>query len=112
MVRFEHKKEGCMKNYEVVITGASAALVSLTADFKQRRYPRGFAYKGDAITHAREICDFLVKTTSTRWVQVKNCRTGQITHMLHRSRSSCRVCGNELEGKQHCPLCGALHSYM
>jgi hypothetical protein len=42
---------------------------------------------------------------------VYSCKTNQLTYILPRDRCSCHVCGNELEGKKHCPLCNALHYY-
>jgi rubrerythrin len=42
---------------------------------------------------------------------VLNSKTEQITYILPRDKSSCRVCGNQLDGKLHCPLCKALHHY-
>ena len=62
-------------------------------------------YKQGAISHA--IANLKIDNDA----KVINCKTGQITHILHPDRCSCNVCGNELEGKNHCPLCGALHFY-
>lgn len=42
---------------------------------------------------------------------VENLRTGQNTHILPKGSCSCNVCGNELQGKKHCPLCNTLHYY-
>lgn len=79
------------KNYEAVLPPSTSGYT--------------FHYKSDAIDFAR------------RWIKkdqrchIKNRRTGQITHLLLKQQCSCSVCGNELEGKQHCPLCGELHYY-
>lgn len=69
----------------------------------EKEYP--FHFKSDAIASAVGIVN------SGTNAYVLSTRTDQITYILHRSRTSCRVCGNELEGKKHCALCGALHHY-
>lgn len=66
----------------------------------------GFHYKKHAVSLARHLYD------KGHDAVVVSHRTGQITHMLSQHRASCSVCGNELEGKAHCPLCNALHSYI
>ena len=71
------------------------------------RHRYTFHHKGEAIAFARK---HWIDTYGMKGY-VKSRRTGQITYPLHKQQTSCSVCGNELEGKQHCPLCGALHSY-
>lgn len=39
-------------------------------------------------------------------------KEARIRYDLPRDKSSCRVCGNELNGKKHCDLCGAYHNYL
>ena len=77
-------------------------------------FPRDFHYKKDAIELAKEVCGKIVKrpVVGTFWCQIVNLRTGKALHMLPRSKTSCRVCGNQLEGKIHCPLCNAVHYYL
>jgi hypothetical protein len=79
------------RNYEVIIPPSNHGYT--------------FHYKSDAIDFARQRVDKGIHA------YVKSRRTAQITHILPKNRASCSVCGNELEGKQHCPLCGELHSY-
>jgi rubrerythrin len=83
------------KNYDTILPGRDRGSFNFHT----------WKYKKDAISYALEL------TGHGRFAYVKNRRTGQITYILHRSRTSCRVCGNELEGKKHCPLCGTLHYY-
>lgn len=72
-----------------------------------------FHTKDQAVGFAHDLCKRAeFDEESDVWALVLNCRNGHQTRMLSSHRCSCRVCGNELEGKQHCPLCGALHSYM
>lgn len=66
---------------------------------------KGFHYKSDAIAHA------LAAVKKDHAAHIRNERTGYITYILHPARCSCSRCGNELEGKLHCPLCGAYHYY-
>lgn len=88
------------KNYETIIHPIKGGPAHMLA------YVGGtFHYKDDAIALACSAVDM------GRRAKVKNVRTGQVTHMLARERCSCTVCGNELQGKKHCPLCGALHYY-
>lgn len=65
-----------------------------------------FHYKSDAIA-------FAIKHWASKGYPcvVKNRRTGQLTNILLKQQCACSTCGNELEGKQHCPLCGKLHYY-
>jgi len=65
-----------------------------------------FHYKSDAIKFAGD------RVKQGHPAHIVSKRTGQITYMLHRDFSCCVVCGNELEGKKHCPLCGRLHVYL
>jgi hypothetical protein len=87
----------------------AASILGFGSDY----FPRGFHYKGDALDLARQVCDKLESLHQKRedylWCQIVNLRTGRPIHLLPSTRSSCRVCGNELEGKIHCPLCGAEH---
>jgi hypothetical protein len=72
-------------------------------------------YKADAIRWAKEYMGPISKfipELDCRTITIRNNRTEQITHLLPRDRCDCNVCGNELEGKLHCKLCGALHYYM
>lgn len=69
----------------------------------------GYQSKRHAVEAARTIVEFNGTTQST---YVQSARTGQRTYILPKDRSSCNICGNELEGKLHCPLCGNLHSYL
>lgn len=70
----------------------------------------GFERKADAILFAIEQQE--EKGWNNIKVFIKNMKNGQLTHLLHRSRTSCRVCGCELNGRKSCPLCGAKHVYL
>lgn len=74
---------------------------------------RSFHYRSNAIELANEVCSRIEKrpVVGTFWCQVVNLRTGKAIHMLPKNKSKCRACGNELEGKIHCPLCNAAHYY-
>jgi len=111
------------KNYEVLLIKRGAVdpqvpleamrAASLALGYKHDHFPRGFHYKSDAVRFAREVCGTIEIITATNlWCQVVNLRTGKAVHMLPRSKTSCRVCGNELERKVRCPLCGSEHSYL
>jgi hypothetical protein len=67
---------------------------------------RGFHYKVEAIAYAIPLMghgnDPVITST----------RTGRLTYLLPRDKQSCRVCGNELNGKKHCSFCGGLHHYL
>ena len=80
------------RNYEVVISGDT-------------NY-RGFHYKEDAISHAKEMVG------AGKASYVRCIRTGVNTFMLPKSQTKCTRCGNELEGKQHCLLCKSRHHYL
>lgn len=62
----------------------------------------GFERKIDAIAFARERAGS---------AYVKSRRTGQVTRVLAKQQTSCSLCGNELNGRQHCGFCGELHAY-
>lgn len=62
---------------------------------------QGFHTKDAALAYAKKRVGVYVKSVKTR----------QITYMLEPNQCSCYVCGNELEGKTHCPNCSALHYY-
>lgn len=64
----------------------------------KRKY---YHYKATAIS----VCEILGLN------QIRSERTKQITVMLRQGECSCRRCGNELQGKKHCPLCGTFHYY-
>lgn len=83
------------KNYDTILPGR---------DRNSFNY-HSWKYKKDAISYALELMK------QGHFAHVKNRRTGQITYILHRSRTSCRKCGCELGGKKHCPFCGSLHYY-
>ena len=86
------RRNGRNANY-AVITGSGS-------------YDTTFLHKGPAIAYAKK----LVNDGGLKAVVVSR-KTGQITRILSEDRSSCVLCGNELEGKKHCPLCGTLHAY-
>lgn len=92
-----------MKNYNVLVNDYASS---------KTKTERSFHYKKDAVAYARTLCNSFEGAKIRKWPTVENSRTKQKTHMLSSDRSSCSVCGNELEGKLHCPLCGALHSYL
>jgi len=63
-----------------------------------------FHTKKQAIAHAR-----LLSILHHTFIESK---PGKTTYMLPKGECSCRVCGNELSGKKHCPLCKAHHYYV
>ena len=67
---------------------------------------RRFIYKRDALESAANSWNYRSPT------YVMSCETKQITYILPRGRSSCHVCGNQLDGKKHCLQCNALHHYV
>lgn len=75
----------------------------------------GFHYKRDAIAHAialLNICNWsqpLSIHVILEAPQDVNVSSKIKTFILHPSKTSCVICGNELEGNKQCPLCGALH---
>lgn len=64
-----------------------------------------FQYKKDAVEFAKKWAKQYKRCV------VKTRRTGLITYILLPQQCDCSVCGNELQGRQHCPLCGELHHY-
>ena len=81
------------------------------------RHPRYYSKQTGRI----EIADYCNKkdaliVASNLWqigkpAYVLSCKTKLLTYILPRGRSSCCVCGNQLDGKKHCSLCNALHYY-
>lgn len=87
-------------------TGGKRSRKNYQAVLPPSKHGYGFHYKSDAIA-------FAIKHWASKGYPcvVKNRRTGRLTYILLKQQCSCSVCGNELEGKQHCPLCGELHYY-
>lgn len=83
------------KNYDTILPGRDRGAFNFHV----------WKHKKSAISYALELM------SHGRFAYVQNRRTKQITYILHPDRCSCSKCGNELEGRKHCPLCGALHYY-
>ncbi len=73
--------------------------------FVDKQQTSSFHYKHNAITFARK------KAKAGKEVYIKSKRTEKVSYVLEPDQTSCSVCGNELEGKQSCPLCGQPHIY-
>lgn len=104
----------------------ATAVVAVMLGYHSAMLRIPFHRKDAAIGYARGICKQIEAIVDIRaavhktlpeltfgdiWCQVINLRTNQATHILPSHKSSCRVCGNELEGKLHCSYCKSLHSY-
>lgn len=86
-------------------TGGKPSRKNYEAILPPSKHGYTFHYKSDAIAFARKWSDSGLRC------MVKSRRTGQVTHMLLKQQCDCSICGNELQGRQHCPLCGELHYY-
>lgn len=69
----------------------------------------GFALKSDAIALAKEYRKCVWYDDAT--IYIRSERHGKRTYMLPRHRCACVLCGEQLNGKNHCPLCNANHYY-
>lgn len=73
-------------------------------------FPYRFDHYASAVHLAKELTRDFYNRVIPASVYVAN-PNGKITYMLPPTRTSCIKCGNELEGKKHCPLCNRLHHY-